>query len=877
MSSIIEGYNYDIFISYRQKDYKGDQWVSEFVEALKTELESTFKEEISVYFDINRQDGLLETNDVDASLKGKLKCLIFIPIISRTYSDPKSYAWEYEFKAFVEMASKDQFGLKVKLPNGNVSSRVLPIQIHEIAQQDKITIERLLGGALRSIEFIYKESGVNRPLRSNEWHPDNNQNKTNYLNQINKVANAIDEILNGLGGFHSSEEKDRNPDISVTKQEKGIKNIPLGSLNKGILIGSGILFMVILIMVLFLIKKPDSNSYESLTRPVTIINEDGQKEIRRVFKENYITKISLFPFLNETGDTSASWLQNGFLVATRQDLSQFNYISISPEILTRFHEQNNSEIVTRFQEQINFARKNNSTFFITGSYKQSEGIYDVTSRIYQTINGKPVSERKFRGDDFFSLIDSISLHARHDINIPGSILDRFTDLPFKEQTTDNISAFRYYVKGIFNTTFNDVNDFNKSVALDSTFALALYQNAYKHLSFSLNNESARKLINQAMRHRLRLTQNDEISIRILYYILHGDTSRVVRLSEMQYNLQPAAHILERLVQIYSLVFDIPKLESASERLDEILPGNINYQLLLGQSYLYAGKYDNGLNLMRQLLKNSPESVEALLLMVQLHLQKKEFEEADKCYQKAVFIKPELEEIWAWIPEHISFARRQKINTEFLEQFTGNYRSEDTEMYINYFLIKEWGIYLYPVSESDFKIASLKFLSSFKLTFIRNSRNTITKVLEQYPEGIDIISWKEDSLISKAMTLMNGNDKKAALGAFRDAWSKNPDHYYLQNFIQHLEFIQGMEYERMKIKSGIFEGKYRSFTISVRNDDLYCTDSLGVSFKLLPLSDSSFMTPSIYSKTFRIISRNDKITGIEILNHNGKKKLFPKTN
>ena len=30
MPSIIEGYNYDIFISYRQKDNKGDGWVSEF-------------------------------------------------------------------------------------------------------------------------------------------------------------------------------------------------------------------------------------------------------------------------------------------------------------------------------------------------------------------------------------------------------------------------------------------------------------------------------------------------------------------------------------------------------------------------------------------------------------------------------------------------------------------------------------------------------------------------------------------------------------------------------------------------------------------------------------------------------------------------------
>ena len=121
MPSIIEGYNYDIFISHRQKDNKGGRqgaslfgatqsreagWVSEFVDSLKTELESTFKVEISVYFDINPHDGLLETHDVDASLKEKLKCLVFIPIISRTYCDPKSFAWGHEFKAFVEQVEK---------------------------------------------------------------------------------------------------------------------------------------------------------------------------------------------------------------------------------------------------------------------------------------------------------------------------------------------------------------------------------------------------------------------------------------------------------------------------------------------------------------------------------------------------------------------------------------------------------------------------------------------------------------------------------------------------------------------------------------------------------------------------------------------------
>ena len=83
MSSLIPGYKYDIFISYRRKDNNYDGWVTEFVDHLKRELEATFKDDISVYFDINPHDGLLETHDVDASLKDKLKCLVFIPIISR--------------------------------------------------------------------------------------------------------------------------------------------------------------------------------------------------------------------------------------------------------------------------------------------------------------------------------------------------------------------------------------------------------------------------------------------------------------------------------------------------------------------------------------------------------------------------------------------------------------------------------------------------------------------------------------------------------------------------------------------------------------------------------------------------------------------------
>jgi hypothetical protein len=210
MASIVPGFEYDIFISYRQKDNRGERWVSEFVEVLKTELESTFKEDITIYFDINPHDGLLETHDVSASLKEKLKCLIFIPIISQTYCDPKCYAWQYEFVAFNKMAKEDQFGRDIRLASGNVASRILPVRIHDLDSEDSTFLENELGGMLRSIDFIFKSAGVNRPLKPDD-NPDKNLNSTYYRDQINKVANAVKEVITAI-------KKHNQPVVEASKE-----------------------------------------------------------------------------------------------------------------------------------------------------------------------------------------------------------------------------------------------------------------------------------------------------------------------------------------------------------------------------------------------------------------------------------------------------------------------------------------------------------------------------------------------------------------------------------------------------------------------------------------------------------------------------------
>ncbi len=209
MASQIEGYEFDVFISYRQNDNKylsgvGEGWVTEFVANLGTELEATVKGKVDIYFDKNPHVGLLETHNVDESLSTKLRCLIFIPIISQTYCDPESFAWQHEFQAFNRIAATDKFGPTIKLPNGNVSNRVLPIRIHEVDADDIKVFEAELKGKLRPIDFIFKSSGVNRPLRATEDDPLKNAHKILYRDQINKTANAVKDIISGLKNFESS-------------------------------------------------------------------------------------------------------------------------------------------------------------------------------------------------------------------------------------------------------------------------------------------------------------------------------------------------------------------------------------------------------------------------------------------------------------------------------------------------------------------------------------------------------------------------------------------------------------------------------------------------------------------------------------------------
>jgi len=192
-SSILPGFDHDIFISYRTNDNKYDGWVSEFAAKLERELSATLKDKVSIWFDKNPEDKRKAVVGM-----GNVKSLIFIPIVSQTYCDPESPVWKGEFKGFNEGSKTDSIGNSVKLLNGNAASRVIPVKIHDVETEDIRLLESALSGGLRSVDFIYREDGVNRPLRPVDDEKSGDPMRALYRNQINKLANAIKDIIQAI-------------------------------------------------------------------------------------------------------------------------------------------------------------------------------------------------------------------------------------------------------------------------------------------------------------------------------------------------------------------------------------------------------------------------------------------------------------------------------------------------------------------------------------------------------------------------------------------------------------------------------------------------------------------------------------------------------
>jgi TolB-like protein/Tfp pilus assembly protein PilF len=608
MASIIPGYEYDIFISYRQKDNKYDGWVTEFVDNLKKELEATFKEDISVYFDINPHDGLLETHDVDASLKEKIRCLVLIPIISHTYCDPKSFAWEHEFKAFIDLASHDQFGLKVKLPGGNVTNRVLPVRIHDLDTEDIKLCESALGSYLRGVEFIYREPGVNRSLTPGDDEK-KNLNKTRYRNQINKVANAIKEIISGLkaGEVISAKEK---PDQELPWEE--VKKVPeykqAGFKSSKLLSYSISAVFILVLLGAYLYPK--------------IFKRDTLEKLRSSGEK---ISIAVMPFKNMTNDSTWNAYQEGIQTNLISSLTNTGELFVRKKdninaLLNSKGPVEYASISPSLADKI--SNKLEADIFINGSIQHAGSTLRLNAELIDTKTKEVLKSFEVNGpykqDIIFDITDSLRKKVTDFLLISKLIKENPLYQHYKPPTTSP-EALRYFFYG---QNARNKGDFAggiswglKALAADSTFADAAFmiENSY---SYSGNPEQSRQWLIRDYKKRNQMTYDCQLYASWAYAYTFGSPDEQIKYLKLLQEFDdedPGTDVLLGLTYNDLKQYDkaIPELEKSVEILhkwgEEYLKIDQTPIIQLQWAYHGTGQYKNEKKILKEFEHYSPDN------------------------------------------------------------------------------------------------------------------------------------------------------------------------------------------------------------------------------------------------------------------------------
>ena len=580
MPSIIPDFQYDIFISYRHKDNRSDQWVTRFVQALQVELDATFKESISIYFDENPYDGLLENHDVDQTLKSKLKSIIFIPIISQTYCDPKSFAWKHEFCAFNKIAMGDPIGRDIKLANGNVASRILPITIHTLQLEDLQLIENELQSKFRFVEFIFRSPGVNRALRQDDKREDNT-GRLSYRDQINKVANALKEIIYAI----------QYPD------KIGYAGIPAYDEDSEYI----------------------RTSPASPTKAETEINDNS---------------IAVLPFVSLAQDSSQEYFADGMtenILMQLASLKQLRVISRTSVMRYKKTDKSAPEIASELGVK----------YILEGSAQSHGNKVRINVQLIDAEKDDPIWSKVFveSMDDIFSIQDKVAeiVATQLKSSLDGSDVENA-----KEKPTENLEAYDLFLKGRY--AFNQWNVEGYQVASDY-FKKALqldpeFKQAYSYLASSysarmswngdLAPADALPYINKNLDEAWKrgATDNDYLTKAFVEFFIKKDFETTEKLLQQASELSPNnATILYTYSYLLCMIDRLKEAQQMIARAKLIEPHSVaffNYQGI----YLYLNKeYEAAAQLIKEGMKLFPQVVRFSDHLARTYLSMEKYKEA----------------------------------------------------------------------------------------------------------------------------------------------------------------------------------------------------------------------------------------------------------
>jgi tetratricopeptide (TPR) repeat protein len=401
-------------------------------------------------------------------------------------------------------------------------------------------------------------------------------------------------------------------------------------------------------------------------------------------KEN---RLAIMPFMNIAGDGgSVLWgIAASNLLIT--DLSESQVLQvISEQQLKDILKALGQEDITSFDSKLatQVANRARARWLFMATIRQIEPQLALEVFLIDAEQGDTINHKQLTGnnqDDIFAIVDKLTLEIKNSL---ASYLTELKDgdRPVSELTTTSPQAYFHYIEGLDmagKLYYGEaIENFNKALTYDSTFAMAYYQ-----LSLLTDSE----LIYKALEFSDKTSRKDKFYIKSRIALREDSIDLYVKiLKELVTDFPDEKDAYYRLGMYYQ---GDKKFDSALGFYSKVLELDPLYKLAYNQlAYLYSnyGKYDSALWAINKYIAISPEDANPYDSRGEIYANHGEYDLAIDSYEMALKKKPDFffsaakladlyhfkrdfenaEKYYKWNKTDSSFENRVKINLKMTQ-------------------------------------------------------------------------------------------------------------------------------------------------------------------------------------------------------------------
>lgn len=636
-------------------------------------------------------------------------------------------------------------------------------------------------------------------------------------------------------------------------------------------------FVLLGALLFFMFRTADLGA---TSKDITFTNPDGSVVTKTIIKEEFKKQFPVFSFESMKKDSVHEWIGPALGVYIQYKLSQNEYLS------PYYIQQPLDKTPTNFTkvEKVQLAKTATEPFYIDGQYQVIDDQYEIISALRNRKTGNLIKERQFLGNDLLALMDSVGNYMIQSVGLTPSQIEANPDLSIREVASDNVEAAKHFI--IAYTGLGNYNrNMDKAIELDSTFAIAAQIYATQINFYQQGSLEAKWVIDQGMRHRKRLPFADQIGLRVQKHLIYQEWEKAEELLKIQLEIEPKNDIYNNsLRNVYLKTGQYDKLVEHTENRFARDPTPTNgLQSML--ALLVNGQADKVIGRVKNYLLLDPQNVYALELLTQAYILEGELDKAKETGEKIILINPELEPYMSKTLEAIAYMETHPINQEYLSKFEGVFRSNNSEMIFEYRVLNgllygkaynQDGFYRYPAGENSLKTG--KNYGGFEMDQLFDSEGeTYGLKHTQTIQGKFInFYWKQDSTIWQAEGLLSSGDYEKAQIAYQKAIEQHPEHYYLQQAKQHLDYLESQSEADLLETFQRFVGQYGEVNIWIEDGLLYYKRP-GIARRIFrPVSRNRFSTLLNYNFNYEFVEEGGQVVGIRGYAYNLEKKEWEKS-